>query len=70
MFPTLNSSGWNDIVLVKKFSDPLNEVKEGTCVSSVVCLRHPKKDNHILIKRLSAFEGNYQVRFGLIPITR
>lgn len=62
MFPTLNSSWWNDIVLVKKLSDPLNEVKEEGFVGSVVCLRHPKKENHFLIKRLSALGGNYQVK--------
>ncbi len=61
MFPTLNSSWLNDVVLVKKLTDPLKEVKEECPVGSVVCLKHPKKDDHFLIKRLSALEGHYKV---------
>jgi len=61
MFPTLNSSRWNDVVLVRKIDNPLKEVPELLPLNSIVCLRHPKKVDRFLVKRLRALEGDFDV---------
>ena len=49
----------NDIVLVRRFSDPVREVPKLCGVGSVVCLRRPRRPKHLLIKRVAALEGPF-----------
>ena len=52
----------NDVVLVSRYSDPVTQVPKGCPVGTVICLRHPRKHNHLLIKRLVGLEGNFYGR--------
>ena len=52
----------NDIVLVRRYSNPVEEVRKHCQVGSVVCLRRPRRPEHLLIKRLASFEGSFSGR--------
>jgi len=62
MRPTFNPEGgafWRDIVLVKKIggSKGLEAAVNNLDLGSVVCVEHPRKPGHLLIKRLAAKSG-------------